>query len=91
MTLSSSIQKAGSVAAQVVAAIASVELPAALWPDLIEILLRFMDNTENVNLRIATLQTIGYICESIVSPSANTRKPLTFRILTRLFIRNLIS
>ena len=66
MSLSSSTRKAGDVAAQVVAAIATVELPNNEWPEVIEILLRFMDNVENTNLRIATLETIGYICEGIV-------------------------
>ena len=66
MTLSSPIPRAGSVAAQVVAAIAAVELPSNQWTEVIEILLRFMDNTENTNLRIATLQAIGYLCETIV-------------------------
>lgn len=66
MTLGSSSQRAASVAAQVVAAIAAVELPNAEWMEVIEILLRFMDNADNVNLRMATLQTIGYICETIV-------------------------
>ncbi|THH07579.1 hypothetical protein EW145_g3285 [Phellinidium pouzarii] len=65
MTLGSSTHRAGGVAAQFVAAIAAVELPNNQWPEVIEILLRFMDNAENVNLRIATLQAIGYICESI--------------------------
>lgn len=67
MTLGSGQQRAGGVAAQVVAAIAAVELPNAEWMELIEILLQFMNNSENVNMRIATLQTIGYICETIVS------------------------
>lgn len=66
MALGSSTQKAGAVAAQVVAAIAAVELPNGQWPEVIEILLRFMDNADNVNVRIATLQAIGYICETIV-------------------------
>ncbi|KAL5520367.1 hypothetical protein ACEPAG_9591 [Sanghuangporus baumii] len=65
MTLSSSLAKAGGVAAQVVSAIAEVELPVDQWPDLIGILLGFMNTQENINLRIATLQAIGYICESI--------------------------
>ena len=67
MTLGSGQQRAGGVAAQVVAAIAAVELPNAEWMELIEILFQFMNNSENVNMRIATLQTIGYICETIVS------------------------
>lgn len=65
MTLGSSQSKAGSVAAQVVSAIAAVELPNNQWTELIELLLRAMDNAENTNLRIATLRTIGYICETI--------------------------
>ena len=75
MTLGSGQQRAGGVAAQVVAAIAAVELPNAEWMELIEILLQFMNNSENVNMRIATLQTIGYICETIVSGL------FTFRII----------
>ncbi|KAG6370364.1 armadillo-type protein [Boletus reticuloceps] len=65
VTLASPVVKAGSFAAQVVAAIAAVELPHDQWPDLIELLLGFVNNSTNANLKIATLQTIGYICESI--------------------------
>lgn len=67
ITLGSSNSKAGNFASQVVAAIAAVELPQGHWPDLIEILLGFVNNQTNTNLKIATLQTIGYICETIVS------------------------
>jgi hypothetical protein len=66
MTLGSQSQKAGNFASQVVAAIAAVELPQGQWPDLIEILLGFVNNQPNPNLKIATLQTIGFICETIV-------------------------
>ena len=65
-TLTSPAQRAGSVAAQVVAAIATVEIPHGQWADVVSILLKFMDNADNTNLRIATLQSIGFICESIV-------------------------
>ena len=47
------------------AAIATVELPHGQWPELVELLLSFMGQS-NVNLRVATLQAIGFICESIV-------------------------
>lgn len=67
ITLGSVSTKAGAFASQVVAAIASVELPQGQWQDLIEILLGFVNNQPNANLKIATLQTIGYICEAIVS------------------------
>ncbi|KAF7964699.1 hypothetical protein HWV62_4055, partial [Athelia sp. TMB] len=66
VTLGSPNTKAGGVAAQVVAAIAAVELPHDQWPDLIGQLLGFMNNPQSTtNLKIATLQGIGYICESI--------------------------
>lgn len=65
-TLASPSQKAGNFASQVVAAIAAVELPHNQWADLIELLLSFVNNQENTNLKIATLQTIGFICEVIV-------------------------
>ena len=73
VTLASPVAKAGSFAAQVVAAIAAVELPHDHWPDLIELLLGFVNNSTNANLKIATLQTIGYICESIVRRLTDSR------------------
>jgi importin subunit beta-1 len=66
MGLGSPHLKAGSVAAQVVAAVAAVELPVNHWPELIELLLGFVNNQDNTNLKIATLQAIGFICETIV-------------------------
>lgn len=66
MALGSTSKQVGTVAAQVVSAMASVELPVEQWPELIEVLLGFMNQT-NPNLRVATLQAIGFICETIVS------------------------
>ena len=65
LALGSSSKQVGTVAAQLVAAIATVELPNGQWPELVELLLNFMGQS-NVNLRVATLQAIGFICESIV-------------------------
>lgn len=53
------------------AAIAAVELAVGQWGDLIEVLLGFVNGTGGPqgggpNLKVATLQTIGFICESIV-------------------------
>lgn len=84
VALQSSSSKAGGSAAQVVSAIATVELPVNEWPEIIEILLRFMDNAENTNLRIATLQTIGYICEAIVRDVSFLKDTITDFILSRL-------
>jgi importin subunit beta-1 len=65
-TLGSPSHKAGGVAAQVVAAIAAVELPHEQWPELIGSVLGFVNNLQAPsNLKVATLQAIGFICESI--------------------------
>ena len=69
MALGSSNNKVGTVAAQVVSAIAAVELPQGQWLDIIEVLLGFVNNPANTNLRVATLQAIGFICETIVRPN----------------------
>lgn len=65
MTLSAANRDARSTSAQVVAAIAHIELPRHLWPDLIQVLLSNMQQ-ENDHLKQATLESIGYICEEIV-------------------------
>lgn len=68
-TLASPVTRAGTVAAQVVAAIAYIELPQDQWPELIGQLLGFVNTDQAAApLKIATLQTIGFICEGIVSP-----------------------
>ncbi|KIY48517.1 ARM repeat-containing protein [Fistulina hepatica ATCC 64428] len=64
-TLASPQPKAGAFAAQVVAAIAAVELPQGQWPELIEILLGFVNNQPEPHLKISALQAIGFICETI--------------------------
>ena len=66
LTLGSPTSRVGLYAAQVVAAIAAVELPENQWQDLIQILLGFINNGDNVGVRVATLSAIGYICENIV-------------------------
>ncbi|RXW25205.1 hypothetical protein EST38_g723 [Candolleomyces aberdarensis] len=65
LTLGSPSAKAGNFASQVVAAIAAVELPEGRWNELIEVLLGFVNSEQNTNLKVATLQTIGFICEAI--------------------------
>jgi hypothetical protein len=58
--------KAGTVAVQSIAAIATVELPQGQWPDLIEILLHFVNTGTSVPLQQSTLSTIGFICKALV-------------------------
>ncbi|GAA5923414.1 hypothetical protein JCM3775_007533 [Rhodotorula graminis] len=64
-TLAASDRGARNVSGQVVAAVAAVELPAGMWPGLVGQLLQLANPSDNPNLRQATLQTIGYICEAI--------------------------
>jgi importin subunit beta-1 len=52
-------------AAQIIAAVADIELPRNEWPDLMSILMKNAQ-MENVNMKKAALSTIGFICESIV-------------------------
>lgn len=63
--LSSPAARVGGTAAQVVSAIAAIELPNQQWQELIASLLNAV-NAGDLNTRVATLQCIGYICESIV-------------------------
>ncbi|CAK9438558.1 uncharacterized protein LODBEIA_P27820 [Lodderomyces beijingensis] len=57
-------QKVASTAAQLVAAIADIELPRGEWPELIPLIIlnTKMENPEHV--KRASQLTIGYICES---------------------------
>ncbi|KAA1076157.1 karyopherin beta [Puccinia graminis f. sp. tritici] len=53
------------VSGQAIAVIGAVELPLGMWPGLIGQLLQIINNAEGgVPLRQATLQAIGYLCES---------------------------
>jgi len=61
-TLGTTERIVADAAAQVVAEIARIELPANTWPDLIQILLNNMNSDA---FKHATLQTLGYICEEI--------------------------
>ncbi|KAG9295964.1 hypothetical protein G9A89_011816 [Geosiphon pyriformis] len=65
MTLGSPDSRASSTAAQVVSAIGAIELPQGQWLDLMKNLLDNVTNTDNTQLKQATLTAIGYVCESI--------------------------
>lgn len=72
-TLGSQDARAGISSAQVLAAITSVELPHGESQDLIGQLLGAMGDVNNNNLRRATLQAIGFICESSQSQALETQ------------------
>ncbi|KAM6576376.1 hypothetical protein CsatB_028213 [Cannabis sativa] len=78
-TLTSPALEARSTASQVIAKVASIELPHKQWPELIEALL---SNTHQLpaHTRQATLETLGYICEEVspdVIEQAQVNKILT--------------
>ncbi|XP_030933763.1 importin subunit beta-1 [Quercus lobata] len=66
-TLSSAVSDARSTASQVIAKIAGIELPQKQWPELIVSLLSNI-HQQAANVRQATLETLGYLCEE-VSPN----------------------
>lgn len=65
-TLGSSVPEARHTSAQVVAKVASIEIPRKQWPDLIKALLNNMTQQDSsAALKQATLETLGYVCEEI--------------------------
>jgi importin subunit beta-1 len=62
-TLASSNSQAGQAAAQVVASIASIELPRNQWSDLMPFLVKNVSEGAD-HQKQASLTTIGFICES---------------------------
>ncbi|KAI0008611.1 ARM repeat-containing protein [Xylariaceae sp. FL0662B] len=62
-TLTSSNAQAGQATAQVIAAIATIELPRNQWPDLLGVLVQNV-NSGAPHQKQASLTCIGYICES---------------------------
>lgn len=55
--------RVANAAAQLVAAIADIELPRNEWPELIPIIIENTKSDKEVNVKRASLLTIGYICE----------------------------
>ncbi|CAO1615921.1 unnamed protein product [Parajaminaea phylloscopi] len=78
-TLGTANEGIGRNAAQVVASIAAIELPAGSWQELISQLLAAIKDQGNERLRQSALQAIGYVCETTVSGvlSAQSNEILT--------------
>ncbi|XVF55044.1 hypothetical protein PTKIN_Ptkin06aG0005100 [Pterospermum kingtungense] len=65
-TIGSSVPEARHTSAQVIAKIASIEIPRKQWPELIGSLLNNMTQQDRpAALKQATLETLGYVCEEI--------------------------
>lgn len=56
---------AGVSAAQLLAAIAAIELPREMWPDLLSFLVGNVSPQSPAHIKIYSLQAIGFICESV--------------------------
>lgn len=63
-TLADPAWEARHTAAQVLAKVAAIELPRNQWPELIDLLLKNMMQ-QDPNIKQATLETLGYICEEV--------------------------
>lgn len=66
-TLATPNESVGRNAAQVIAAIAAIEVPAGQWSELIAQLLTAIRDQSNERLRQSALQAIGFVCEQVVS------------------------
>ncbi|CAO1632013.1 unnamed protein product [Sympodiomycopsis kandeliae] len=66
-TLATASESVGRNAAQLVAAIAAIEIPVGQWSELIAQLLTAIKDQTNERLRQSALQAIGYVCESVKS------------------------
>ncbi|KAH6798262.1 ARM repeat superfamily protein [Perilla frutescens var. hirtella] len=65
-TLGSAFREASHTAAQVVAEVASIEIPRKEWPELVGSLLANMTRPDgSPSLKQATLEALGYVCEVI--------------------------
>eukprot|EP00966_Prymnesium_polylepis_P003917 89563-Prymnesium_polylepis.1 len=69
-TLPSPVQQARHTAAQVVAAIALIEIPENQWPELITSLVANVTTSGNDAAKQSSLETLGFICEEIVRAGA---------------------
>ncbi|KAK9448198.1 armadillo-type protein [Limtongia smithiae] len=64
LSLLSPDDRVANAAAQLVAAIADIELPRNEWPDLMTVLVDNTRENQPVNVKRASLLAIGYICET---------------------------
>lgn len=64
--LGTKYREVSSTVAIAIASIAEIELPKQRWPELIPTFLRICnDSNSTEDLKIATLTTIGYVCEQV--------------------------
>ncbi|KAJ3220339.1 karyopherin beta [Dinochytrium kinnereticum] len=64
-TLGTPVALAGSASAACIHAIAEIELPQELWPDLIEVLCANVQSAGGPSVKENSLIALGYICETV--------------------------
>ncbi|KAI9104858.1 karyopherin Kap95 [Phlyctochytrium arcticum] len=64
-TLAGENSRVGYVAAQIIQAIAAIELPRGEWQELIPTMLENVTKSDNTKLKEASLQALGLICEAV--------------------------
>ncbi|KAJ1542849.1 hypothetical protein HK096_009022, partial [Nowakowskiella sp. JEL0078] len=83
-TLASPLKQVTLTVAQVITAIALIDLPNDEWPTLVDSLLQNVAvGSENVSLKESTLNTIGYVCEALeLEDVISLDQPQASKILT---------
>lgn len=69
-TLASSKALIRNQIASILAQIAKIEIPRKEWDDLVSILCK-NSVSEDMNIRLASLKTLGYICEELKTDELN--------------------
>ncbi|RKP21860.1 ARM repeat-containing protein, partial [Rozella allomycis CSF55] len=83
MALGAKESMVGTTAAQVVEAIANIELPRNEWSELVPTLVNYMSSPESdVNRKKATMEAIGFICEQFDSDAI---KVYSNNLMTAIF------
>ncbi|KAL9167384.1 hypothetical protein ABFS82_05G093300 [Erythranthe guttata] len=86
-TLGSCISEASDIASQVVAKIASIEIPRKEWPELVGSLITNMTLADTpVSLKEATLNTIVRLCLEIFEPNSSLLTPYVSDLLNGLIL-----
>lgn len=63
--LASASKAARSAVTILVAKIAAIEIPQGQWTNLVDLLVRGIGQAENQNLRQASFEALGYVCEEV--------------------------
>ena len=69
-SLASQVKEVRKSVSSTIAGICKIELPLGKWPEIIDVLVNTCMH-ENLNFRLSSLETLGYICEEISPKGIN--------------------